>query len=68
MNKKHQFDQLINIMTYNVRLFNQNENINNNNIENEIIDIIKNKNPKILCLQEFNLTNKTKELFDFYNI
>jgi len=69
MNKKHQFDQLINIMTYNVRLFNQNENINNNNnVENEIIDVIKNKNPKILCLQEFNLTNKTKELFDFYNI
>lgn len=68
MNKKHKFDQLINIMTYNVRLFNQNENINNNNVENDIIDIIKNKNPKILCLQEFNLTNKTKELFDFYNI
>jgi endonuclease/exonuclease/phosphatase family metal-dependent hydrolase len=68
VNKKHQFDQLINIMTYNVRLFNQNENINNNNVENEILDIIKNKNPKILCLQEFNLTNKTKELFGFYNI
>ena len=65
--KKHQFDQLINFMTYNVRLFNQNENINDNNVENDIIEIIKNKNPNILCLQEFNLTDKTKEIFDFYN-
>ena len=65
--KKHQFDQLINFMTYNVRLFNQNENINDNNVENDIIEIIKNKNPNILCLQEFNLTDRTKEIFDFYN-
>ena len=46
--KKHQFDQLINFMTYNVRLFNQNENINDNNVANDIIEIIKNKNPNIL--------------------
>ena len=68
LSKKHQFDQLINIMTYNVRLFNQNENLNNKNIEKDIIEIIKDKNPNILCLQEFNLTYKTKEIFDFYNI
>ena len=68
VSKKHQFDQLINIMTYNVRLFNQNENLNNKNIEKDIIEIIKDKNPNILCLQEFNLTYKTKEIFDFYNI
>ena len=66
-NKKHQFDQLINIMSYNVRLFNQNENIKDNNIENKILDAIKKEKPNILCIQEFNLTNKTETIFDFYN-
>lgn len=66
-NKKHQFDQLINLMSYNVRLFNQNENIDDDKIENKIIEMIKEKKPNVLCLQEFNLTESTKELFDVFN-
>ena len=66
-NKKHQFDQLINIMTYNVRLFNQNENLNDDKIENKILDMVKEEKPDILCFQEFNLTEKTKEIFNFFN-
>ena len=67
INKKHQFDQLINIMTYNVRLFNQNENLNDDKIENKILDMVKEEKPDILCFQEFNLTEKTKEIFNFFN-
>ena len=66
-NKKHQFDQLINLMSYNVRLFNQNENIDDDKIENKIVEMIKEKKPNVLCLQEFNLTESTKELFDAFN-
>ena len=43
-------------MSYNVRLFNQNENIKDDNIDNKIIDAIKKEKPNILCIQEFNLT------------
>ena len=66
-NKKHQFDQLINLMSFNVRLFNQNENIDDDKIENKIVGMIKEKKPDVLCLQEFNLTESTKELFDAFN-
>jgi len=66
-NKKHQFDQLINIMSYNVRLFNQNENIDDDDIVNKIRDVIKKEKPNILCIQEFNLTNETTKIFDLYN-
>tara|TARA_B100000945_G_C20362646_1_gene587948 strand:- start:316 stop:1299 length:984 start_codon:yes stop_codon:yes gene_type:complete len=67
-NKKHQYDQLVNIMSYNVRLFNQNENINDNKIETKILDMIKEEKPNILCVQEFNLTDISKEIFNFFNI
>ena len=66
-NKKHQFDQLINLISFNVRLFNQNENIDDDKIENKIVEMIKEKKPNVLCLQEFNLTESTKELFDAFN-
>ena len=66
-NKKHQFDQLINLMSFNVRLFNQNENIDDDKIENKIVEMIKEKKPNILCLQEFNLTESTNKLFDAFN-
>ena len=66
-NKTHKFDQLINIMTYNVRLFNQNENLNDDKIENKILDMVKEEKPDILCFQEFNLTEKTKEIFNLFN-
>ncbi len=66
-NKEHQFDQLINIMTFNVRLLNQNQNIKDNNIEKDIIDFIKEKKPNILCIQEYNKSNKSNELFKLYN-
>ena len=66
-NKKHQFDQLINLMSFNVRLFNQNENIDDDKIEKKIVEMIKEKKPDVLCLQEFNLTESTKELFDAFN-
>ena len=66
-NKKHQFDQLINLMSFNVRLFNQNENIDDDKIEKKIVEMIKEKKPNVVCLQEFNLTESTKELFDTFN-
>jgi len=66
-NKKHQFDQLINIMSYNVRLFNQNENIDDHDVANKIRDVIRKEKPNILCVQEFNLTNETTKIFDLYN-
>ncbi len=66
-NKKHQFDQLINVMTYNVRLFNQNENIVDDKIENKILDMVKEEKPNILCIQEFNLTEITKEILDLFD-
>ena len=66
-NKKHQFDQLINIMSYNVRLFNKNENIDDDDIVNKIRDVIRKEKPNILCIQEFNLTNETTKIFDLYN-
>ena len=54
-------------MSFNVRLFNQNENIDDDKIENKIVEMIKEKKPNVLCLQEFNLTESTKELFDAFN-
>lgn len=41
------------IMTYNVHLFDLGEWTKNNNTENKIMDLIKEVDPDILCLQEF---------------
>tara|TARA_B100000900_G_scaffold330149_1_gene290628 strand:+ start:963 stop:2009 length:1047 start_codon:yes stop_codon:yes gene_type:complete len=41
------------VMSYNVRLFNVYEWIDNKNLKNEIVDFINTTQPNILCLQEF---------------
>ena len=66
-NKNHTFDQLINIMSYNVRLFNLNQNIKSDNIEDKIIEFIKEEKPNILCIQEFKKSDKTKEIYKSFN-
>ena len=50
-------------MSYNVRLFNQNENIKDDNIDNKIIDAIKKEKPNILCIQEFICPSKEINFF-----
>ena len=66
-NKTHTFDQLINVMSYNVRLFNLNQNLANDSIEEEIIDFVKEEKPNILCIQEFKDSDKTQEIYRFFN-
>lgn len=46
------------VMSYNVRLFNLYDWINNPNLSQEISGFIKVQNPDILCLQEYSNTNK----------
>lgn len=43
----------LSLMSFNVRLFNVYEWIDEENIKEEIVDFINAKNPNILCLQEF---------------
>lgn len=45
------------VMSYNVRLFNLYDWINNPNLNEEISGFIKEQNPDILCLQEYSNTN-----------
>jgi endonuclease/exonuclease/phosphatase family metal-dependent hydrolase len=66
-NKTHTFDQLINVMSYNVRLFNHNQNLANDSIEKEIIDFVKEEKPNILCIQEFKDSDKTLDIYRFFN-
>jgi len=47
------------IMSYNVRMFNKYKWIKNDSIQQSINDLIENKSPDILCLQEY---SKNKEL------
>ena len=46
------------VMSYNVRLFNVYEWIDNKNVKNEIVDFINKVQPNILCLQEFYAPNE----------
>ena len=46
------------VMSYNVRLFNVYEWIDNKNVKNEIVNFINNTQPNILCLQEFYAPNE----------
>ena len=66
-NKNHTFDQKIKVMTFNVRLFNQYGIIESTTIEDEIIDFIKKEKPNILSIQEFKKSDKTEEIYKFYN-
>ena len=51
------------IMTYNVRLFNLYEWIDNHDIGDDIVDLIKDQNIDIVCLQEFH--NKKEGAFSY---
>ena len=46
------------VMSYNVRLFNVYEWIDNKNVKNEIVNFINNTKPNILCIQEFYAPNE----------
>ena len=59
-------DNKIKVLTYNVRLFNKNENIKAKDIKRKIIDFINKENPNILCLQEFEEASNNI-LFDSLN-
>ena len=46
------------VMSYNVRLFNVYEWIDNKNVKSDIVDFINTEQPNILCLQEFYAPNE----------
>jgi len=50
------------VITYNVRLFNKYNWINNINVEKEIFDFFKTENADILCIQEFYTSDKIPNL------
>ncbi len=52
------------VMSFNVRSFNKYNWIKNPKIDDEILTFVKNKNPDILCFQEFSMIKKRK--FDIY--
>ncbi len=52
------------VMSFNVRSFNKYNWIKNPNIDDEILAFIKNKDPDILCFQEFSMIKKRR--FDIY--
>jgi len=56
------------IMSYNVRMFNIYNWIDEKNIDQKIYDFINEKEPDILCLQEFNPTIKTGFKFPYQYI
>lgn len=41
------------VLSYNVRMFNKYKNINEDNIDKKIVEFITDKQPDILCLQEY---------------
>ncbi len=51
-------EDLVSIMTYNVRLFNAYQWIKDTSIDEAIITLIKKENPDILCIQEFYSENE----------
>ena len=52
--KKILLNKDLKIMSYNVRMFNVYNWINEENVPQKIYDFINTKNPDVLCLQEFN--------------
>ncbi|MBT8317001.1 MAG: endonuclease/exonuclease/phosphatase family protein [Lutibacter sp.] len=52
--KKVLLNNDLKIMSYNVRMFNVYDWIHEENVPQKIYDFINNKNPDVLCLQEFN--------------
>ena len=58
-------NNLSQIMSYNVRLFNHYNWINSESIPSKISNFIKSKNPDILCFQEYH--NKNIDLFKDYS-
>jgi vancomycin resistance protein VanJ len=43
----------LNVMTFNVRSFNRNQNLENTTVFEETLDLISTENPDIICFQEF---------------
>tara|TARA_R110000796_G_scaffold252631_1_gene389238 strand:+ start:123980 stop:124999 length:1020 start_codon:yes stop_codon:yes gene_type:complete len=51
-------DDDLSVMTYNVRSFNKNENINDPNVFEEILDLINKEDPDVICFQEFDYKHR----------
>ncbi|WP_417602900.1 endonuclease/exonuclease/phosphatase family protein [Owenweeksia hongkongensis] len=51
-------DQKLKVMSFNVRLFNQYDWIDDHTIETQIVELIKDENPDVLMLQEYKKTDK----------
>src|SRR5690606_15478390 len=52
-------DQKLKVMSFNVRLFNQYNWIDDHTIEKQIVDLIKDEKPDVLMLQEYKKTDQT---------
>lgn len=63
--KKVMLTDDVKIMTYNVRAFNIFKWIDEENIEQKIIDFVKEKDPDILCFQEYHKIKKELLKFPF---
>ncbi len=67
-NKKTFLSSDIKIMSYNVRMFNLYKWIKEDNVSEKIYDFVKDKNPDILCLQEYHTNDNLISLFPYYYI
>lgn len=56
--------QSIDVMSYNTRLFNKYQWVDQDDIPQDIISFIEDKNPDVICLQEFDM--EYKDAFELY--
>ena len=57
------------ILTYNVRLFNKYNWLEESNIQKKTVNFLESENPDILCIQEFSVLNNTQDLnYDYRHI
>lgn len=61
--KKIILSEDLKVMTYNIRMFNFYDWIDEENVDEKIIDFVKTKDPDILCLQEYHKPKKGKLKF-----
>jgi endonuclease/exonuclease/phosphatase family metal-dependent hydrolase len=67
-NKKTYLNSDIKIMSYNVRMFNYYKWIDKDHIDKKIKEFVQDKNPDILCIQEYHTNNNLVELFPYHYI
>lgn len=67
-NKKTFLSSDIKIMSYNVRMFNLYKWIKTDSISKKIYHFVKDKNPDILCMQEYRTNSDLMHLFPFHYV